>query len=51
MSAPQIITLNWTEVAVPQVEWCAILSVTRDIRRIARVPPWVPGKHTDRCHR
>lgn len=50
VSTPQIDTFNWTEIAVSQIERCAILSVARNIRRVARVPPWVPGERTNRCH-
>lgn len=51
MSAPQIATFNWTEVAVPQIKRCAILSVARNIGRVTWVPPWVPGERTDGRHR
>lgn len=51
MSAPQVATFNWTEVAVPQIKRCAVLSVARNIGRITRVPPWVPGERTDGRHR
>lgn len=51
MSTPQVITFNWTEVAVPQKERCAVLSIARNIGRITWVPPWVPGECTDGRHR
>lgn len=51
VSAPQIGTFNRTEVAVPQIERCAVLSIARNIWCVTRVPPWVPGERTDRCHR
>lgn len=50
MSAPQVATLNRTEVAVPQKERGASLSIARNIRSIARIPPWVSGESTDRRH-
>lgn len=50
MSAPQIVTFNWTEVAVPQIKRCAVLSVARNIGCVTRVPPWVPGERTDGRH-
>lgn len=50
MSAPQIATLNRTEVAVPQVKRRTVLSVARYVRRVGRVPPRVPGERADGRH-
>lgn len=51
VSAPQVATLDRAEVTISQVEWCAVLSVARDVRRVARVPPWVCNKRADGRHR
>lgn len=51
MSAPQVVTFNRTEVAIPQIERCAVLSIARNIGCVTRVPPWVPGERTDGRHR
>lgn len=44
MSAPQVIALNRTEVAIPEVEGHVVLGVRWDVGRVTRVPPGVPGE-------
>lgn len=51
MPAPQVATLHGAEVAVPQIEWGAVLRVIRDVGRVARVPPRVPRERGYRRRR
>lgn len=48
MSAPEVVSLDRTEVAVPEVEGRAVLGVVRDVGRQGRVPPGVPGERANR---
>ena len=47
MPAPEVIALDRAEIAVPQEEGRAVLSVGGDVWRVARVPPRIPREGAD----